>query len=232
MPDETPGAVTSVVPDGSGRFGRGVLARAKRLMPRRVWRRYRTRREWSKRLNEKPDAHLANAVGHTSTFCAWMAKLNGAGAVAAIALMIASYVTLTEDCKVARFVSDTLRDGEYLLVRFLVGGVAGAVGAVAPELIGLRQNWKSSRRPLRRPIAVPVGREMSASPRRLVGDIFFFQLLMGMLSLLSFFFTLMVPLGYAGRQTPEKLIEYRQRHVEVCKTNAPQQPQPPGAVPP
>lgn len=218
MPDETPGAVTPAVP---GRFGQEVLARAKRWTPRRLWRRYRTKRQWSKRRNEKPDAHLANAVGHTTTFCAWMAKLNGAGAVAAIALMIGSYVTLTERCEVARFVSDTLRDGEHLLVRFLVGGVAGVVGAVVPELVGLRENWKSSRRLLRRPTAVPVGREMSVSSRGLVGDIFFFQLVMGVLSLVAFFFTLQVPLSYVGRQTPEKLIEYRQRHVEVCNAKAP-----------
>ena len=82
----------------------------------------------------------------------WLAKLNGAGLVASIAIMIAAYTSLpgaSDICVASRYVADISRFAEKVANHFLWGGLLTLLVGSAPELIRLIRNF--GRDPFSRP---------------------------------------------------------------------------------
>jgi hypothetical protein len=136
------------------------------------------------RLDSFPPAdHGINLVLQLSFLGKVAITVNGAGLVAAIALIIAAYTSIagaSNPCLASGFVAHTIEKGQDAARLFYSGGVLSLLVAGAPGLAGFVRNYKWTRRP-----CIPVGKDLLGLTSWKAWVIFGGQMLLLLLSVVS-----------------------------------------------
>lgn len=184
--------------------------------PHHFLRRWRTKRKLYLRRRVKPAIYGIPMSQYSSLFSGWMARLNGAGLIATVALMIQSYGALSINCPTRRFFSYSLKESAILFVTFLMGGILAVLAANAPRLVGYYRNNRYESLYLNRPSPVNVGNELEGLSAKKVRSLSDIQFILTILSLSFFGIASFSPVHFALTQTPKTMSKLWSTYEQAC----------------